>query len=206
MMPDDFRQYAELWQEQIEPEELAELQAMAKNIERTARRKWLLDVSLALICAGFACFILWSHPASLQVKFGYFLLGAICLWGAWRRHQITRASRATAIDDPRVFFEKAIKNLRAELNLSTTSVSVAVPMGILSIVLAGSLRGVTAMELVRKVFDKNPAIIIFVGTVLVLSGIYFIRENFKLREQLRRLERMRREWEEPQEPDAEEGP
>ena len=142
MMPDDFPQYAELWQEQIDPEELAELQAMAKRIDRIARWKRLLDFSLSFGFLGLACLILWLYPASPMIEFGYALLVALCLWVAWRRHQITRAARATAIDDPRVFFEKTIKNVRAELNLSTMTFYLAPPAFILSILLISSLRGI----------------------------------------------------------------
>jgi hypothetical protein len=176
---------------------------MAKNIERTAKWKRLLDVSLSLSCVGVACLILWSYSASLQVKFGYFLLVAMALWLAWRRHQITRASRATAIDDPHVFFEKAIKNVRAEINLSTISIWLAPPALILSILLMKSIHGLTTMELLRHLLHKGPAI---VGTILVLITIYFVRDNIKLREQLRRLESMSREWDEAQAPDLEDGP
>ena len=204
MMPDDFRQYAELWQEQVEPGELADLQAMAKKIERTARRKRLFDVAVALGFAGAAFAVLWKHPASLQVKFGYFFMVAVCFLFAWWRHRITVASRATFIDDPRVFFDKAIKNLRDEINLSTTSTCLGTLAAILSLWLAAYLVDLTVMEVVRKLYDHVPSRIILIGG-LAFGSIYFIRDNIKIRRQLRRLESMRREWDEPQATDAEDG-
>ena len=203
MMPDDFRHYAELWQEQIEPEELAELQTMARNIERSARRKRLFDFSVAFGFVGVACLILWKHSASLQVTFGYVFVAAVCFLLAWRRHQITVASRATTIDDPRVFFEKAIRNVRAEIDLSTTSMVLALPGLIISALLSSSLVGLTVMEMIRKLYDYVPSRIVLMGGALAL--IYFIRDNIKLRRQLRRFESMRREWDEPQASEPEKG-
>jgi len=204
MMPPEFREYAELWQEQIEPEELARLQTMAKKIERNARRKRLLDVASALGFVGAASFLLWSHPASPRVEFGYLSLMAMCLWLTWRRHQITQASRAIAIDDPRVFFEKTIENVRAEINLSTTSICIGMPAAILCFFLGKAVLGLTTGELLRKLYDKVP-LMIFIGMVLVLATIYFIRDNIKLRRQLRRLESLRREWDEQRARDPAEG-
>ncbi|HEV2818497.1 MAG TPA: hypothetical protein VGW40_14890 [Allosphingosinicella sp.] len=166
---------------------------MASKIGRTAGRKRLLDVSLSLSFVAAASFILWKHPASLEVKFGYFSLAAVCLWLAWRRHQLTRAAQAIATDDPRVFFEKAIENVRAEINLSTASIYFAAPAGIVTILLGKLALGLTAAELLRKLYNKAP-IKIFVGTVVLLAAIYFIRDNIRLRRQLRRLESMSREW------------
>lgn len=198
MTPDDFPQYAELWKEQIDPEELAQLQAMAKNIERTARRKRLLDLSLGFGFVGPACLILWIYPVSLLAKFGFVLLGAMVFWVVWWRHQITRASRATAIDDPRVFFEKTIKNVQSELNLSTISFFLAVPAFFGCVVLTNSLHGRDGIALfLRALRDGNPKVILILSFV-ILGGVYFARDNLKLREQLRRLESMSREWDEQQ--------
>lgn len=195
MMSDDFRQYAELWQEQIAPEEVAQLQAMARDIERIARWKRLLDLSLALAFIGLAGLALWIYPASLQAKFGFALLAAMVMWGLWRRHQITRASRATAIHDPRVFFEKTIKNVRAEINLSTTSFCLMVPAVVFCFFLISAVRGLDVVELVRlELSSKSLTKTVFVLTIWLMALAYFVRDNIKLREQLRRLESMSREW------------
>lgn len=194
MMPGDFPQYAELWQEQVDPEELAELQAMAKNIERAARRKRLLDVSLALAFIGPACLALWIYPGALRIKFGLVLCGAGALWGVWRRHEITRASRATAIHDPHVFFEKTIKNVRAEINLSTLSLCLMLPAFVVCFLLMNALRGHDGVEAFLQALHDKKLMLISAAAILILAAIYFTRDIIKLRQQVRRLESMSREW------------
>lgn len=197
MTSDDIPQYAELWKEQIDQEELAQLQAMGKNIERTAKWKRLLDVALAFAFIGPASFILWINPASLQTKFGLALLGAVAIGIVWRRHQITKASRATAIGDPRIFFEKTAKNVRAEISMSTISLCLGVPGFIACISLMGSLRGLSGIELLLLALsDENRVKTILILTIMALGCGYFVIDNIKLREQLRRLESMSREWDE----------
>jgi hypothetical protein len=44
--------------------------------------------------------------------------------------------------------------------------------------------------------ERLKAIMIFIA-VWAGIGAYFVRDNLKMREQLRRLESMRREWDEP---------
>lgn len=204
MMPDEFRQYAELWQDQIDPEELAQLQAMAQKIERTAWRKWLIDMALGLAVIIPMGFALWTSPASLQIKLGFVPLGAGLLWAFWRRHQITRAARATAIDDPRIFFEKAIKNVRAEINFYTISLCLALPALVSSFLLMNALHGLNGVEmLLRGLHDEHLPIIISILAVLAVASGFLVRDHIKSYEQLRRLESMSREWEAR---DADEGP
>jgi hypothetical protein len=199
MMSHDFRQFAELWQEQIDPEELAELQAMAKSIERTAERRRLIDLTLTLAFIGLAGLALRIYPASLQIRFGFVLIGAAMIWGFWKRHGLARASRATAIHDPRVFFEQAIKNVRTELKISTLSLWLVAPALIGFYFLMSALRRLEGMELLLlELRYENRAKTVVVVVIWALSSVYFVRDNIKLREQLRRLESMRREWDEQQ--------
>ena len=204
MMPDEFRPYAELWQEQIDPDELAELQAMAKTIERTARWKLLIDFSLVLFFIGVAGFALWTYPTSLAAGFGFALVIALMLWGGWKRHQLTKASRATDIRDPHLFFETAIENVRAELRMSTLSFYLMVPGLIAGLLILSALRGMDIPELILlEVSKKSLARTIAITAISIVAMYFFIRDNIKLREQLRRLETMSREWDAR---DLEEGP
>ena len=114
MTPNDFPQYAELWREQVDPGELAKLQAWARNIERNATRKARFDIVTGFASIGILCVILWAYPTSPQIRFGFAFMVAIMAWLAWRRYEITRTSRAIAVDNPRAFFEAAIKNVGAE--------------------------------------------------------------------------------------------
>lgn len=207
MMPPDFRQFAELWREQIGPEELAQLQARAKTIARGAKWRWRLDFVLTAVCLGLTAMFLWINTTSPQVKLGFALLAAGAVWFAWRRRQLATASRAIAVDDPRNFFETAIKNLRAEMNLSTLSLYSMVPVLFLCYLLVSSTRRVYGIEFIlmplreRSLTRTIAVVVIFIGV-----GAYLVRDYIKLRRQLRRLESMRREWDDQSTRDVEDGP
>jgi hypothetical protein len=197
MMAQDFSEYAALWREQIDPKELAELQAMATKIKRAAGRKLLAHRVLTPVVVGLACLLMLRSSAPPLVRLSLALVALMLLWYFWRRHQLTKAARAIAVDDPRLFFETAIENMRAEINLSTLSALWGMPMFVAGAVLARASRGPDNLyaELL-EVFTQGYAKTILAAIVLVLGHIYLIRDNLRLRAQLRRLEAMRREWEE----------
>ncbi len=197
MTLDDFPQYAELWREQIGPEELARIQARAKTIARSAKRKQVVDLALAVLAIAMVCLVLWMNPASWQVKLGFAVLVAGVLWHGWKRHQITRTALAT-VDDPGVFYATAIKNLRSEISLSTVSLCVGGPVFIASISLSKASEGLNGLDwILRDPLQVNLEKFVVVATIFVIY-VYFIRENLQLREQLRRLEDMSRDWTEQQ--------
>lgn len=197
MTPHNFTEYAALWREQIDPKELAELQTMATKIKRTAGRKWLLDLLLALAAAGLVCLAILRYPAPPLIKLCLTLLMLGPMWCVWRRHQITRASRAIATDDPQVFFEAAIENVRAEINLSTLSAWLGIPTFIACCLLGGAASGFDHLYMTfRDLFTLASAKLTSIAVIFILIVIYLMRDNIRLREQLRRLEAMRREWDE----------
>lgn len=202
-----FPQYAKLWQEQIGQEELTQFQAMAKTIERTAKRRGWIDTSLWFLAFGLVCVVLWINTTSLGVKLGFGLLVAGTTWFGWRRHEITKASKALAVDDPRLFFEAAIRNVRAEIGLSSISLWLGPPFLIISILLTNAAEGGDSIDFVfRKLRYENLARTIAIAVFVILFLIYFVRDNMKLRKQLRRFESMSREWDDQTARDLREGP
>ena len=192
-----FSDYAALWREQIDPKELAEHRAMAAGIKRAAGWRWRLDRVLALVAIAMVSTAIVTAPATLPVKLGFALLLPPTVWLLWKRYRITRASRSIALDDPGRFFEAAIDNVRAEISLSTLSTALGLPAFIFCCLLAGASFGFERVY--RGLWDIvtlasfRPAAI---AVVMLLAAIYFVRDNLRLRAQLRRLRAMRREWEE----------
>lgn len=202
--PLKFSDYAELWQEQTSPEELAVLQSRARTIERSASRRRLRDLALTITAVGIAALYLWHRHTSLQMKLAFAPLVLVMVWGMWRRHQITRAAWAIAVDHPCAFFETAIENARAELRLSTIACIGALPFFAISLWLVKIAQGADFGSLLRLPYGLSVAS----GAVLAvgfLGYLLFLRENRKLRTQLRRLEAMRREWEDQAALDRREG-
>lgn len=191
-----FPQYAKLWQEQIGQEELTQFQAMAKTIERTARWRSLIDHALGVLAIGAVCALLWLNATSIEVKIGFALLVGATTWFGWRRHEITKASRSIAVDDPRLFFDGAIRNVRAEISLSTISLTLGPPFFFVSVLLTQAADGVSGFDWIFE--ELTYARIVRTGAIsvlFVLCAAYFVRDNIRLRGQLRRLEGMSREWE-----------
>ncbi|HKR25618.1 MAG TPA: hypothetical protein VJS15_10185 [Allosphingosinicella sp.] len=196
MTPDDFPQYAALWREQVDPGELAELRDWARNIERNATRRAWFDNVTGFATIGILCVVLWAYPTSPQLRFGFALILAIMTWLAWRRYEITRTSRTIAVDSPRAFFEAAIRNVAAEVYLSTVSLYLLVPFFVfMSWLVIATRRWGELDALFLQDISIGKRLVLSAITV-VLIAIYFVRDNLKLRRQLRRLEDMRREWEE----------
>lgn len=197
MTPHNFPEYAALWREQIDPKELAELQAMATKLKRTAGWRWLFDHALALVAAGLVWLAVFRYPGPPLFKLGLVLLLPVLVWHVWRRHQITKASRAIATDDPQVFFEAAIENVRAEINLATLSAWLGALAFIVCWLLGTAAYGFDHMYMnFRSMSPLAPARLTLIAIVTILILFYLIRDNIRLREQLRRLEAMHREWDE----------
>jgi hypothetical protein len=196
MMQHDFSEYAALWREQIDPRELAGLQSMAAKIKRTAARKLLFDRVATPIVIGMVGLLMLRSSAPPLLRLASVLIALVLLWYFWRRHQLTKAARAIAVDDPRVFFEAAIENMRAEIKLSTLSAWFGVPMFFVGVVLSSASQGFDHLYVTLRDFTPGSARTIFAVAMLVVALVYMIRDNIRLRGQLRRLEAMRREWDE----------
>jgi hypothetical protein len=195
MIQHDFSEYAALWREQIDPEELTELQAMATKIKRTAGRRWLLERLAVLVFAVMLGEALLRWQASPPLKLGMALLLLGPIWGLWKRHQLTKAARAIAVDDPRLFFEAAIENVQAEIKyyvISCWLTIVTITIFCLLVAAAGGLDYMYTNFI--NMFTLTSLKLTLVGALLILGNIHFFRENLKRREQVRRLEAMRREW------------
>jgi hypothetical protein len=198
----NLQEYAALWREQIGPEELAELQTMATRISRTAGWKWAFDLALALVAAGMtgmALLLSWGSPL---ITLGLLFLLATVIWYVGKRRQITSASQALAVDRPQFFFQAAQENARAEIKLSNLSI-----LSGLALLIAAGVKALASVgpdrfpALVLGFFVETPAkLVVAVAAVLVFACL--IRDNICLRERLRRLEAMHRDWEErdPREP------
>ena len=188
---------ARLWQEQIDPAEQAGLDALASEIKRTARRRGALEILFTIIGLGSIVFALAVfRPRTLPIQLGFALLAAIMVWIYWRRRRIVAGAKALATGEPDTFFGAAIENARVELGLSAIVLAIFPPAYAFLLVLLGAASGVTGLDrIARLLFVEQPML----GSLHLANFLFFealsYRSYVKLRAQLRRLERMRREWE-----------
>jgi hypothetical protein len=204
----EFPELARLWQEQIDPAEQAALDTLAREIKRTASRRGAQDVLLTIGGFGALVFALVVfRPSTLPLWLGFAAMAAVMLWYLWKRHRIVQGARALASGEPGTFFAAAVENARAELSLSRFGLWLMPPGYASMIILMTVCDGVTGIgPIARFLFVRNAWMTL--GHVALLAVLFaiFMRLDLKLRAQLRRLEQMRREWEEEEVRDRTEAP
>ena len=100
MMPRNFAEYAALWREQVDPKELAELQAMATKIRRAARRRWLLDHLLGILAAVAILLIAAVGPlAWYRIHFAMSLVTGFTVNDATSERRVLIATQGGAFKD-----------------------------------------------------------------------------------------------------------
>ena len=194
----DFPELAQLWQEQIDPAEQAGLETLATEIKRTARRRGWLDVLFTILGVGSLVFaLIYLQRTTPPIQLGFALLGALMVAFLWRRRHIVKGANALATGEPDTFFAAAIANARAELGLARVGLAIFPPGCAFLLVLLSAASGVTGFDRIASLlFVEQP----MVGALQMANFLFFealgYRSYVKLRAQLRRLERMKREWEE----------
>lgn len=193
----DFPELARLWQEQIDPAEQARLDTLAGEIKRTARRRGALEVLFTILgFAGLGLALAVLRPSTLPLGTGFAAMGAVMLYVMWKRRGIVEGARRLGTGDPGTFFAAAVENARAELSLSRFGLWVMPPGYAFMLVLLTASDGVTGVQsIARFLLVKNAMMTL--GHLALLTGLWltFLRLDLKLSAQLRRLERMSREWE-----------
>lgn len=194
----DFQELTRLWQEQIDRHEQAALNTLANEIERTARRRGAQDVLFTIAGLGAVVFaVVMLRPSTLPLWLGFAAMAAVMLWLMWRRHRIVQGARRLASGEPGTFFAAAVENARAELSLSRFGLWLMPPGYAAMLVLLTVCDGVTGIgPIARFLFVRNAWMTLVQVAILAVLMAIFIRLDLKLSAQLRRLEQMKREWEE----------
>lgn len=204
----DFQELTLLWQEQIDRHEQAALDTLATEIERTARRRGAQDVLFTIGGLGAVLFaVVVLQPSTLPLWLGFAAMAAVMLWYLWRRHRIVQGARGLTSAEPGTFFAAAIENARAELALSRFGLWLMPPGYAAMLVLLTVCDGVTGIgPIARFLFVRNAWMTLGQVAILAVLMAIFIRLDLKLSAQLRRLEEMRREWEEEETRDRTDAP
>jgi hypothetical protein len=188
-----FSELSGLWQEQVDPPEEERLRLLSRDIVRSAGRRRAIDLLLALIAIGLVTMALFLHPAPAAVRLVLAGVTGFLAWTVWMRQRLFTAARALAVCEPDAFFGAAIGNARAELRYSTLSLWGAAPAALLLFLLLLTPRDRFELDPVAA-FGAHPVRMALVLLTLLLGYVFFVRDNFRLREQLRRLEAMSTEW------------
>lgn len=191
-----YREFSRLWQEQVDPQEQATLHRLAKGVERTALRRRAIDAALALAAIGAVVSALLIHSVPTPAKLALAAVIGLIAWTIWKRQRILESAQALAACEPDAFFTAAIGHARAELNYSTFSLWLSAPITLSVFALLLVPEGLGDVDLlVSELFGAHVRKTMALIVTLILIYSFYIRANFRLREQVRRLEGMRREWE-----------
>lgn len=195
MKSPDFTDVARLWKEQIDPAEHASLEALARDIEQTAKRRRLLDFPVGFAALAGMIY-LTMQPAPLPIRLGFALTGLFLIWLTWKRHRLLTAAEALVLCEPSRFFAAAIENARDELRFFSINLLGCVPLTLFVLLLATTDLDAKRTDIrVVEVFEAHPirgAIwAAFMAGILIIG----VRSRRKRREQVDRLEQLRDEFE-----------
>lgn len=204
MSMDELDDLAALWREEPDGPERAEIERFACKVRRQGRLLACADIGLTVLLIGGAALAALATPSPLLLA-GALLLAAATLWLTWQRRVNREIASGLDAGDGTSFVAARIRLTRGNLRrnaLTLASFPVFVPAVVLfkatwrtggdphaaaAVVLAwaGSARGLVTVA------------------VLALLMAYFLRARRHHRTELRRLEDLRRSYEEEGRRDAE---
>lgn len=192
MTRDEFPDLAELWKEQADPAEQANLQALARQIKGQARGRRTFDFVAGAVAAGMILAALaWPASTVLRIALVLSILTVAVL--VWRRQRIAAAALAMDVSEPRAFLAAAVKNAHAEVKFSTVRLFGTAPiLGLWAFLIF------TKAEpgfLVPAEWAGLVKLVLVIPGIAILYGVEILRIR-RLRLRLRRLRAMARECDE----------
>lgn len=197
-MPDDLDEFARLWREEPSPEESRALEQLAGQTARRAKLLGYAEVGTATII-GFAILLaLMLNRTPVTILSGGILLLGLS-WSSWKRYLLRQVAIIVSAADGKSVVEKEMAKAHADLRRIRIGLFLYPPAVLLAHLLVhsvvrggrpGNYLGVLARDL-----TEWP-----VGPLLVLLSVCFIlyqvRAILGLRKELRRLGRIRAEYQE----------
>ncbi len=192
----DFDEFAELWQDEPAPLELARMEADARSARRRGR---LYDYLEYVLGVGFvAIFVVGSFVATSPVTIAVALpLIAVVTWLTWRRRALRQMAQTLDTSDRGAFIESSLRYARANLRRNTIGLAFlpfAVPIALAFKV---SLRtGGGPFEVWRALVEwaHTPRAAITIVLLTIIGG-FTLRSRRKIRREIDRLEKLRRGYE-----------
>lgn len=197
-MPDDLDELVRLWREEPSPEESRALKQLAGQTARRARLLAYAEIGTALIMGLAILFALLLNRTPVTILSGGLLLLALS-WSSWKRYLLRQVAIIVGAANGKSVVDKQIAKAHADLRRTRIGLFLYPPAVLLAHLLAKSIEGGglpdNYLEVVASDFTDWP-----VGALLVLLSVCFILYQLKtilgLRKELRRLGRIRAEYQE----------
>ncbi|HYJ81962.1 MAG TPA: hypothetical protein VEW26_03840 [Allosphingosinicella sp.] len=203
MTDPELQELAELWQ-QPDAAEAEKFQAMARRARRRGRWLGYADWALAVLLVGGSLFFLLGSPGPMTTVAAVLLLVAT-VWLTWQRRRLRQMASTLDTTDRQGFIESSLRSARANRRRVTLSIIALPPLVIVALL--------TKMSAVRGGYVSDPGQVILTwaqstrGMIsLFLFGLiiaFQFRSLLRIRNEQRRLESLRRAYEEENLADSE---
>lgn len=197
-----FDDLADLWQGEEEGDREA-FEAMARRARRRGRLLGYADIGLFVLLVGTVLSSIFMSPNPTSLVVGVLLL-ITTIWVSWTRRRLRQMSRALDTSDPAGFLESCVANARANLRRVKITLFTVPLFTVLAAVFKGSQRSRGGLEdLPRGMLEwasQGRAMIVLAVISLIFLSVLWSRRRLLV--ELRRLEALRRDYEEESRRDA----
>jgi hypothetical protein len=172
------------------------MEAYARKARRRGRLLGLLDYGWAILILAITVVGSFVSTSPITIAVALPLMIGIA-WMTWKRRQMRQMARTLNTSTPEAFVDTSLKNARANLRrvtISLASIPFLVPVALAFKV---SLRTGGGPEEVWEAFllwTQTVRAPITVAILLVMAG-FSLRSRRKIKQEIRRLERLRRGYE-----------
>jgi hypothetical protein len=195
MTDSELQELADLWQE-ADPAEVARFERFARRARRQGRLLAYADLALALlIVAPLATVPMTPHPTMIAVAL---LLLLATGWVSLKRRRLRQLTATLNTSDPAAFLESSIQNTKADLRRVRLTLMLMPLFVGATILFKGSQRSDNKLEHLPEgvwAWASSPRGLIALTVVAVVLAV-LVRSRRRLKVELRRLERLRLEYEE----------
>lgn len=196
MIDPELQELAELW---CEPDaaEAEKLQVLARRARRRGRWLGYADWALAFVLVGGSLFALVAAPGPLTTGAAFLLL-VTTVWLTWQRRRLRQMASTLDTADRQAFIESSVRSARANLRRVTLTVIALPPLVIFALLTKmAARRGGYVDDPGRVLLDwaQSPRGMISLAIFASLIALS-LRSIFRIRNELRRLRKLRRAYEE----------
>lgn len=195
MIDPELQELAELWREP-DAAEAEKLQLLARRARRRGRWLGYADWALALVLVGGSLFALFAAPGPLTTGAAILLLVAT-VWLTWQRRRLRQMASTLDTADRQSFIESSIRSARANLRRVTLTL-IALPPFVIFALLGkmAARRGGYVDDPGQVLLDwaQSPRGMISLALFATLIALS-LRSILRIRNELRRLRKLRRAYE-----------
>lgn len=195
MTDPELQELADLWQ-QPDAAEVEKFQSLARRARRRGRYLGYADWALAIILVGGSLFALLGSPGALSTVAAVLLL-VTTIWLTWQRRRLRQMASSLDTTDRQGFIESSVRSARANLRRVSLTVAALPPLVVAALLAKMNARGGEVSDAGPFLLDwaRSPRGMISLAIFAALIALS-LRSILRIRNELRRLQNLRRAYEE----------